>query len=331
MSSSVEARALDGASIVASDSRCTAALKVSWPCMRMTCSSCVAQIDGGAEAVGVAARCGRSGRGRRRRRTTTAPAPSANRAAVPRSRVSTKRLITSAPITSTLLAAAGLDLRGGERERREEAGAGGADVHRAGAVRAELVRHERRGVRAVSSSAAMVATSTRSSSAASTPASSSAAPAGGHGEIAQALAFGARGGARGRPCGGRSTARSRRRARPPSRWRRRCPARPSPTDASGGRARWRSRGTAGSLCHAAGRARRSAHRPPSRPAADASASTPSMRLAHEAVSTLARARSRRSASAPAPRARASSRASAPGSVERLARAARADVVERLRR
>ena len=73
--------------------------------------------------------------------TSAAPAPSANRAAVPRSVRSMKRLSTSAPITSTFWRAAALDLGGGELERGQEAGARRAHVHRAGARGAELGRH----------------------------------------------------------------------------------------------------------------------------------------------------------------------------------------------
>ena len=53
----------------------------------------------------------------------------------------------SAPTTSTHSRAARLDLRRADRQRRQEARAGGVDVDRAGAGGAQLVRDQRRGVR----------------------------------------------------------------------------------------------------------------------------------------------------------------------------------------
>ena len=86
---------------VASDRRWTAARKVSWPCMWMTWSSWLAQIDEpplpSARSTICPIRPGPPLAGP----TTAAPAPSANSAAVPRSALSVKRLSTSAPITST--------------------------------------------------------------------------------------------------------------------------------------------------------------------------------------------------------------------------------------
>ena len=121
---------------VDSDRRCTAALKVSWPCMRMICSSCVARIAAARRRRRRAGRCGRSGPGRRRRRRPPPrPAPSANSAAVPRSDVIREAAQHVGADHQHVLAAPALDLGGGQRERGQEAGAGGADVHRAGAVR----------------------------------------------------------------------------------------------------------------------------------------------------------------------------------------------------
>ena len=82
--------------------------------------------------------------------------------------------------------------RGGERERREEAGAGGADVDRA-RRRAAPSRSATSGAAfGISSSWVEVATRTRSTSAGSTPARSSAAPPASAASSASGLARGAR-------------------------------------------------------------------------------------------------------------------------------------------
>ena len=86
--------------------------------------------------------------------------------------------------------AAGLDLAGGELQRGEEAGAGGADVEGAGALGAERVGDHGRGVRD-ESSGLIVATSTRSTSSGSTPASASARLAANDRQVGQALVVGA--------------------------------------------------------------------------------------------------------------------------------------------
>ena len=79
------------------------------------------------------------------RSSTTAPAPSANTAAVARSSGSVIRDIRSAPITTTHRARPASICAGADRQRRQEARAGRADVERAGPGRAERVGHQRRG------------------------------------------------------------------------------------------------------------------------------------------------------------------------------------------
>ena len=74
--------------------------------------------------------------------SSAAPAPSANTAAVARSVGSVIRDMKSAPIDEHVARAARLDLRAADRHRREEPGAGGADVERA--RRASRRAHGRR-------------------------------------------------------------------------------------------------------------------------------------------------------------------------------------------
>ena len=130
------ARAARRASSVASDRRRTASLE-RLVAVHLERAVAVLGVDRGrAAAVGAQQDRPDAARGRRAGPTTAAPAPSANSAAVLRSSRSVTRLRRSAPITSTRSARAALDLRRGERERGEEAGAGGVDVDRAGARRA---------------------------------------------------------------------------------------------------------------------------------------------------------------------------------------------------
>src|ERR687895_637083 len=99
--SSSSSPARSTASAVDSDSRCTAALKVSWPCMRMIWSARPARMASAPAPSACSAMCPISPGPPFAGLTTLAPAPSAKSAAVPRSVLSTKRLSTSAAIGST--------------------------------------------------------------------------------------------------------------------------------------------------------------------------------------------------------------------------------------
>ena len=119
-------------------SRATAARKVARPSMRTRFSSCEA-VTARDPAPSARSRIGPI-RAAPPGTTTAAPAPSPNRPAVRGSSRSSTRLISSAPITRVTLGAPGLGRRGGQLERREEAGAGGADVDRARARGADAAR-----------------------------------------------------------------------------------------------------------------------------------------------------------------------------------------------
>ena len=159
--------------------------------------------------------------------TTTAPAPSANSAAVPRSDLSMKRLSTSAPITSTC-SQRPLSTCAAASERADRKPVQAAPTSIAPARSAPRShRHQRRGVGqqlvgADRGHQHQVDVARRAVRPAPAPAGRRRrrGPAGARPPT--------RGGARARPCGGRSTARSRRRPRRPWRWSPRCPARPSP-------------------------------------------------------------------------------------------------------
>ena len=79
--------------------------------------------------------------------STTAPAPSPNSTQVPRSVQSTMRVSVSAPTTSARLRGAGPDELVGDRQRVDEARAGGIDVERRAAVGAEAVLQQAGGGR----------------------------------------------------------------------------------------------------------------------------------------------------------------------------------------
>src|SRR6266540_664817 len=161
------------ASIVASDIRRTAALKVSWPCIRMTWSSWPARIEGAPLPSECRTMWPMRPRPSSEAVTRAAPAPSANSAAVPRSVLSVKRLSTSAPITSTLSArppsTCAVASESAERKPVQAALTSMAPARTA--PRSYATSGAQFGV---SSSAASVATRTRSRSSGRTPASASA-------------------------------------------------------------------------------------------------------------------------------------------------------------
>src|SRR4051794_19656258 len=163
------------ASSVLSESRATAALKVSWPRIRTRRSSLPAQMQSppepserssmgpiapGAPAV-----------------TSAAPAPSPNSAAVRRSSSSTTRLISSAPITSTACALP-VSTWAAAIERPDRKPVHAAPRSTAPACPVPSRSATRGAALGSSSSWVKVATSTRSTSEAGTPpASSASAPA----------------------------------------------------------------------------------------------------------------------------------------------------------
>ena len=144
--SSSSRSACSTASSVDWESRCTAALKVSWPCMWMTCSVCVAQIAGAPRPSACSAMWPIRPPSPLAAVTRPAPAPSANRAAVPRSLMSMKRLSTSAPITSTFSARPpSTCAAASESADRKPVQAAPTSIAPA-PCGAQLVGHERRGV-----------------------------------------------------------------------------------------------------------------------------------------------------------------------------------------
>src|SRR5215207_5500435 len=157
-----------------SDIRRTADLKVSWPCISMIWSSWEARMESAPRASQFRTMCPTWPPRPSAGVTSAAPAPSANRAAVPRSVRSMKRLSTSAPITSTFsprppstwaAASASAERKPVQAAPRSIAPARVAPSSRAtsGAALGRI------------SSAATVATRTRSTASAATPAWSRAA------------------------------------------------------------------------------------------------------------------------------------------------------------
>src|SRR5215208_4526019 len=157
-----------------SDIRRTADLKVSWPCISMIWSSWEARMESAPRASQFRTMCPMWPPRPSAGVTSAAPAPSANRAAVPRSVRSMKRLSTSAPITSTFslrppstwaAASASAERKPVQAAPRSIAPARVAPSSRAtsGAALGRI------------SSAATVATRTRSTASAATPAWSRAA------------------------------------------------------------------------------------------------------------------------------------------------------------
>src|SRR5215207_1602830 len=162
------------ASMVDSDMRSTADLKVSWPCIWMICSSCEARMESAPLPSQLRTMWPMWPPPPLAGATSAAPAPSANRAAVPRSVLSMKRLSTSAPITSTF------SLRPPSTCAAASARADRKPVHAAPkSIAPARVAPSSRATSGAALgriwSAATVATRTRSTSSGATPASSSAA------------------------------------------------------------------------------------------------------------------------------------------------------------